>query len=67
MLPSGLMSVTNQEGRVRQIGKGLYVVEDAYKGDYDFFAPSRLYSTPQEEVNRCESGTSGDLSEEIGR
>jgi hypothetical protein len=61
MLPSGLVSVECEDGRISEIGSGLYVVEDAYKGDYDFFAPSRLYSAPQT-TSYCQAVTSVDLA-----
>jgi len=63
MLPSGLISAASQDVRISEIGTGLYVVEDAYEGEYDFFAPSRLYSTPEQTVTQSESGA----SEEPGR
>lgn len=62
MLPSGLVSVACEDVRISKIASGLYVVEDAYKGDYDFFAPSRLYSAPQETTNYCQAVTSVDQS-----
>jgi hypothetical protein len=63
MLPSGLISVGNRDGRVSEVGGGLYVVEDAYKGDYDFFAPSQLYSTPKQTATDCQSIASDDQVE----
>jgi hypothetical protein len=55
MLPSGLTRTTDQDGRISKIGVGLYVVEDAYEGEYDFFAPSRLYSMPEQTATPTES------------
>ena len=58
MLPSGFGSVASEDVRVREIGKGLYVVEDAYEGDYDFFSPSQLYSTPKQTGSLDQATTS---------
>lgn len=55
MLPSGLTRATDQDVRISKIGAGLYVVEDAYEGEYDFFAPSRLYSTREQTATPTES------------
>ena len=53
MLPSGL--VKDSDYLVREIEPGLYVVEGAYEGEYDFFAPSRLYGTLKEDPAETES------------
>jgi hypothetical protein len=54
MLPSGLKNGTDEDFRTSEVGTGLYVVEDAYAGEYDFFAPSRLYSAQEETTSACE-------------
>ena len=48
MLPSGFTGATNEDYRTSEIVTGLYAVEDAYAGDYDFFSPSSLYTTSHE-------------------
>jgi len=54
MLPSGLVCTSNDDVRVNELGPGLYIVEDAYEGDYDFFAPSPLYATVRDsETEEC--------------
>ncbi|MGO9254838.1 MAG: hypothetical protein ACLQU1_00835 [Bryobacteraceae bacterium] len=62
MLPSGLMCTADQDVRVSEVGAGMYVVEDAYEGEYDFFAPSRLYSTREQIATQDKSTASKDLS-----
>ena len=62
MLPSGLMCSADQAIRTSEVETGLYAVEDAYAGEYDFFAPSRLYSSREESANCPESATSKDPS-----
>jgi len=64
MLPSGLTRATDQDCRISQIGTGLYVVEDAYEGEYDFFAPSRLFSTPEPAPTHARSTVSEEPREE---
>jgi len=58
MLPSGLVCTSNDDVRVNELGPGLYIVEDAYEGDYDFFAPSSLYATARESENDAGRSTS---------
>ncbi len=58
MLPSGLMSAADQDVRISEVGTGLYVVEDAYEGEYDFFAPSRLFSTREQTADQSKSTAS---------
>ena len=63
MLPSGLTRAADQDVRISEIGTGLYVVEDAYEGEYDFFAPSRLYSTREPTATETNSTVSEGPSE----
>jgi hypothetical protein len=62
MLPSGLTCAADQDVRISEIGTGLYVVEDAYEGEYDFFAPSRLYSTLEKTADQSKSTPSEEAS-----
>ena len=45
MLPSGIVCTSSDGVRLNEVGSGLYVAQDAYKGQYDFFAPSPVYAT----------------------
>jgi hypothetical protein len=63
MLPSGMTRAADQDVRMSEIGKGLYVVEDAYEGEYDFFAPSRLFSTRGQTATQTKSTLSEDSCE----
>jgi len=48
-LPSGFQMESGTVLVTKPIGKGLYAVEGAYRGNYDFFAPSPLFKSLQEQ------------------
>ena len=41
MIPSGIKSVGTRNLELKKVDVGLYLVEDAYEGEYHFFARSR--------------------------
>ena len=43
ILPSGFQPETGVTLATKEIGTGMYAVEGAYRGHYDFFAPSPLF------------------------
>jgi hypothetical protein len=45
LLPSGFQPQAGILLGSASIATGMYAVEDAYKGEYDFFAPSPLFET----------------------
>jgi len=53
MLPSGIMTllVANLNLKPTPNSKGLYSIENAYSGRYDFFAPSSLFPSVDPEAS----------------
>ncbi len=61
MLPSGRQARGAKNLKVNRVGDGIYVVEKAYGGEYDFFAPSPLFPDEPLTISEEEDDEPGEI------